>query len=45
VIPFYQWNAALIAHADELHYPETIPIFGDWSNWEPDVWWYEESTQ
>ncbi len=45
VIPFYQWNAALIAHADELHYPDTIPIFGDWANWEPDVWWYEEASQ
>jgi peptide/nickel transport system substrate-binding protein len=44
VIPFYQWNAALIAHADELHYPETLPVFGDWSNWEPDVWWHEEAS-
>ncbi len=42
VIPFYQWNAALIAHADELHHPDYIPLFGDTPPWEPDVWWYEE---
>ena len=45
VIPFYQWNAAFIGHADELQHPETIPLMGDWSGWEPDVWWYEEAAQ
>jgi peptide/nickel transport system substrate-binding protein len=45
VIPFYQWNAAFIGHADELHHPETIPLMGDWSGWEPDVWWYEDNAQ
>jgi len=25
-----------------LNYPETLPIFGDWPGWQPDVWWYEE---
>ena len=42
VIPIYQWNISRIAHAKELHYPEYIPIFGDWPGWQPDVWWYEE---
>ena len=45
VIPFYQWNAAFIGHADELQHPETIPLMGDWSGWEPDVWWSEKSAQ
>lgn len=39
VIPFYQWNVARIAHASHLHYPDTIPLFGDWPGWQPDVWW------
>jgi len=42
VIPIYQWNISRIAHAKELKYPETLPIFGDWPGWQPDVWWYEE---
>lgn len=39
VIPFYQWNDANIAHAADLHFPEYIPLFGDWPGWEPEVWW------
>ncbi|SLN60341.1 extracellular solute-binding protein [Roseisalinus antarcticus] len=42
VIPIYQWNISRIAHDANLHYPETMPIFGDWPGWQPDVWWYEE---
>ncbi len=42
VIPIYQWNISRIAHAKELHYPDDLPIFGDWPGWQPDVWWYEE---
>ena len=40
VIPFYQWNISRIAYAKELHYPERLPLFGDWPGWQPDVWWY-----
>ncbi|RBI85176.1 ABC transporter substrate-binding protein [Rhodosalinus halophilus] len=43
VIPFYQWTASYIAHADELHYPESLPVYGDWAGFLPDVWWYEET--
>ncbi|MCC7319577.1 MAG: ABC transporter substrate-binding protein [Rubellimicrobium sp.] len=39
VVPFYQWNVARIAHARDLHYPDHIPLFGDWPGWQPDVWW------
>jgi len=42
VIPIYQWNVSRVAHAKELHFPENLPIFGDWPGWQPDVWWYEE---
>jgi peptide/nickel transport system substrate-binding protein len=41
VIPFYQWNAANIAHGADLRYPERLPIMGDWPGWQPDVWWSE----
>ena len=41
-IPFYQWNVARIAHDASLRYPETIPLMGDFGNWQPDVWWHEE---
>ncbi len=43
VIPFYQWNVARIAHAEELKFPERLPLMGDWPGWQPDVWWWEES--
>ena len=43
IIPFYQTrNLSRIAHAAELHYPERLPIMGDWPGWQPDVWWWEE---
>ena len=42
VIPIYQWNISRIAHDKNLRYPDTMPIFGDWPGWQPDVWWYEE---
>ena len=42
VIPIYQWNISRVAHSANLHYPENIPLFGDWPGWQPDVWWYEE---
>ncbi len=42
VIPIYQYNVSRIAHAKELKYPEALPIYGDSTSWQPDVWWYEE---
>lgn len=42
VIPIYQFNISRIAHVKELKYPARIPMYGDWINWQPDVWWYEE---
>ena len=42
VVPFYQWNISRIAHIKALNYPNTLPIYGDWLGFLPDVWWYEE---
>lgn len=42
VIPIYQWNISRIAHSKNLHYPETLPLFGDWPGWQPNVWWHKE---
>ncbi len=42
VIPIYQWNISRLAHAKELKFPESLPIYGDWIGWQPDVWWWEE---
>jgi peptide/nickel transport system substrate-binding protein len=42
VIPIYAVNVGRVAHARELHYPERLPMYGDWIGWQPDVWWYEE---
>ncbi|MCF2870627.1 extracellular solute-binding protein [Octadecabacter sp. G9-8] len=42
VVPIYQWNISRIAHDKNLRYPDTMPIFGDWPGWQPDVWWYAE---
>lgn len=42
VIPIYQINISRIAHDADLKFPDTMPIFGDWPGWQPDVWWYDE---
>ncbi|MDJ0638446.1 MAG: extracellular solute-binding protein [Paracoccaceae bacterium] len=42
VIPVWHQPVSRIAHAKELKYPETLPIYGDWLGFQPDVWWYEE---
>lgn len=42
VIPIYQWNIARIAHARQLHYPDHVPVYGDWLDWMPNAWWWAE---
>ncbi len=39
VVPIYSFEASRIAYAKDLAYPETIPIYGDWIDWQPMVWW------
>ena len=41
-IPLYQWPFSNVAHAKELKYSETLPIYGDWLGFLPEVWWWEE---
>lgn len=39
VIPFWFADKSLIAHKADLHYPEHLPVYGDWIGWLPEVWW------
>ncbi len=41
VIPIWQFDVGRIAHVKQLHYPETLPVYGDRIGFLPDVWWYE----
>lgn len=43
VIPIYQFNTSRVAHVKELKYPDTLPMYGDWIGWQPDVWWFDPS--
>ncbi|WP_417208838.1 extracellular solute-binding protein [Antarctobacter sp.] len=43
VIPVQdQFAVSRIAHAKELTYPDSLPIYGDWLGFQPDVWWWED---
>ena len=42
VIPVWFSKVARIAHSSHLHYPERIPLYGDWPGFQPEVWWYED---
>ena len=41
VVPFWFSKVGRIAHAGALHFPDRIPVYGDWPGFQPDVWWYE----
>jgi peptide/nickel transport system substrate-binding protein len=42
VIPIWYSDVSRLAHRRELHYPERLPLYGDWPGFQPEVWWYEE---
>lgn len=42
VIPIWHSPVSRLAHSANLRYPETLPVYGDWIGFQPDVWWYEE---
>lgn len=42
VIPLWFSDVSRIAYKAGLKYPETLPLYGDWTGWLPDVWWWEE---
>jgi peptide/nickel transport system substrate-binding protein len=37
-----KYTVSRIAHAAQLKYPESLPVYGDWLGFQPDVWWWEE---
>ena len=41
VVPFWYSKFSRLAHAKELKFPTTLPAYGDWPGFQPDVWWYE----
>ncbi|MCV2878345.1 extracellular solute-binding protein [Sedimentimonas flavescens] len=43
VIPGWYSRVSRLAHIRELHFPERLPLYGDWPGFQPDVWWYEEA--
>ena len=43
VIPFWQYTTGYIAHDAAMKFPATLPIYGDGSNFMPEVWWYDPS--
>ena len=42
VIPIWHNPISRIAHGADLRYPATLPIYGDWLGFQPEVWWSEE---
>lgn len=42
VIPIWNFDVGRIAHAKELKFPDTLPIYGDGPEYMPQVWWYED---
>ena len=43
VIPIWHNPVSYIAHDKNLKFPQVLPIYGDWFNFQPDVWWYSEN--
>lgn len=42
VIPIWYPAKSRLAYRKGFHYPERLPMYGDWSGFLPDVWWFEE---
>lgn len=42
VVPFGYSPVARLAYDKNLHYPERLPLYGDWLGFQPDVWWIQE---
>ena len=41
VIPNWYPKASRLAYKADLHFPERLPLYGDWPGFQPDVWWQE----
>ena len=42
VVPFWYTPASRLAISQGLHFPVNLPIYGDWTGFLPEVWWYQE---
>ncbi len=42
VIPIWYSDISRLAHVKELHFPEYLPMYGDWLGFQPNVWWWED---
>lgn len=42
VIPFWFSDVSRIAYRKDMHFPERLPVYGDWTGWLPEVWWQEK---
>ncbi|MCV2881082.1 extracellular solute-binding protein [Actibacterium sp. XHP0104] len=45
VIPIWYTPNSRLAYKRSLHYPQTIPIYGDWMGFQPDIWWHSEDQE
>ncbi len=41
VIPIWYSDVSRLAYSANLKYPEKIPLYGDWTGFLPDTWWFE----
>ena len=41
VIPVSYSPFSRVAHSAALHYPDRLPIYGDWPGFMPDTWWWD----
>jgi peptide/nickel transport system substrate-binding protein len=42
MIPIWYSPVSRLAHRSHLKYPATLPLYGDWTGFLPDVWWVEQ---
>lgn len=41
VIPNWYPKTSRLAYKADLHFPDRLPLYGDWPGFQPDVWWHE----
>ncbi|MEM9012248.1 MAG: extracellular solute-binding protein [Pseudomonadota bacterium] len=41
VIPFWYAEESWLAHDVRVTFPEALPLYGDWTGFLPDVWWWD----
>ena len=42
VIPVWYNNVSRLAYKRQLHYPDRLPVYGDWLGFLPEVWWWKD---